>query len=42
MIAFQQYPYANEFGCKITRYWGVTGFIYFDANSNGNRRKNSA
>lgn len=25
MITFQQYPYANEFGCKVTRYWDEPG-----------------
>ena len=25
LIKFQQFPYANEFGCKVTRYWDEPG-----------------
>lgn len=25
MIEFQQFPHANEFGCKVTRYWDQPG-----------------
>lgn len=25
LINFQQFPYANEFGCKVTRYWDEPG-----------------